>query len=178
VVDRVVDLARLADGSQYSPLLLENKLKFSPYVQEAVVCGDGRDFLVALLTLDGETTGKWAERQGLSFTSYMDLTQKPETRALLGTEVERVNRQVPETLRVRRFLVLPKELDADDDELTRTRKVRRKSVHQRYGDLIDAMYDGARQVDARIAFQYEDGSQQRIELSIAINDAGGAEVPR
>ncbi len=174
VVDRVADLARLADGTQYSPLLLENKLKFSPYVQEAVVCGDGRDFLVALLTLDGETTGKWAERQGLSFTSYLDLTQKPETRALLGGEVERVNRQVPESLRVRRFLVLPKALDADDDELTRTRKVRRQSVHQRYGDLIDAMYEGARHVDARIGFRYEDGSQQRLELSIAISDARGA----
>jgi len=174
VVDRVADLGRLADGTGFSPLLLENKLKFSPYVQEAVVCGDGRSFLVALLTIDGETTGKWAERQGLSFTSYMDLTQKPEALALLQGEVERVNRQVPEALRIRRYLVLPKELDADDDELTRTRKVRRKSVHQRYGDLIAAMYEGAREVEAAITFRYEDGSQQVLKVPVTISDARGA----
>jgi long-chain acyl-CoA synthetase len=173
VVDRVADLGRLADGTRFSPLLLENKLKFSPYVQEAVVCGDGRNFLVALLTIDGETTGKWAERRGLSFTSYMDLTQKPEVVSLLREEVERVNRAVPETLRIRRYLVLPKELDADDDELTRTRKVRRKSVHQRYGDLLAAMFEGAREVEAAIIFRYEDGGQRVLKVPIAISDAQG-----
>lgn len=174
VVDRLGDLARLADGTRFSPLLLENKLKFSPYVQEAVVCGDGRDFLVALLTIDAETTGKWAERQGLSFTSYMDLTQKAGTLALLQGEVERLNREVPESLRIRRYLALPKEFDADDDELTRTRKVRRKSIYQRYADLIAAMYEGAREVEATITFRYEDGSQQVLKVPITISDARAA----
>lgn len=170
VVDRVADLAHLADGTPFSPVLLENKLKFSPYVQEAVVAGHGRRFLTALLTIDGETTGKWAERRRVSFTSYLDLAQKPETHELLAGEVERVNREVPERLRIRRYLVLPKEFDTDDDELTRTRKVRRSAIYQRYAELIDAMYDGASAVRAHIAYRYEDGSQQTLEVPVVIRD--------
>jgi long-chain acyl-CoA synthetase len=170
VVDRLADIAQLADGTKFSPLLLENKLKFSPYVQEAVVCGDGRAYLTALVTIDGETTGKWAERRRLSFTSYSDLTQKPETHDLLQGEIARVNREVPERLRIRRFLVLPKEFDADDEELTRTRKVRRRAIHQRYGHLVAAMFEGAAEVESAISFRYEDGSQQILELPIPIRD--------
>lgn len=170
VVDRLADIAQLADGTKFSPLLLETKLKFSPYVQEAVVCGDGRAYLCALVTIDGETTGKWAERRRLSFTSYSDLTQKVETYDLLQGEIARVNREVPEKLRIRRYLVLPKEFDADDEELTRTRKVRRRSIYQRYGDLVTAMFEGAAEVESAIAFRYEDGSQQVLALPIKIRD--------
>jgi long-chain acyl-CoA synthetase len=170
VVDRLADIAQLADGTKFSPLLLENKLKFSPYVQEAVVCGDGQACLCALVTINGETTGKWAERRRLAFTSYTDLTQKPEVHDLLQGEIARVNREVPETLRIRRYLVLPKEFDADDEELTRTRKVRRRAIHQRYGDLVAAMFAGAAELESAIAFRYEDGSQQVLKVSIAIRD--------
>jgi long-chain acyl-CoA synthetase len=170
VVDRLADISRLADGTEFSPLLLENKLKFSPYIQEAVVCGDGRDFLAVLVTIDGETTGKWAERRRLAFTSYTDLSQKPETYDLLHGEIERVNREVPGTLRIRRYLVLPKEFDADDEELTRTRKVRRKSIYQRYGGVVEAMFGGAREVESTITFRYEDGSEQVLKVPIRIRD--------
>jgi long-chain acyl-CoA synthetase len=170
VIDRLSDLARLRDGTQFSPLLLENKLKFSPYVGEAVVCGDGGEFLTALVTINAETTGKWAERQRLAFTSYIDLTQKPEVHRLLAAEVSRVNREVPEKLRVRRFLVLPKDLDADDEELTRTRKVRRKSVVQRYRALVDAMTTGTASVESAITFRYEDGSEQILRVPVSIID--------
>jgi long-chain acyl-CoA synthetase len=170
VVDRLADIAQLADGTKFSPLLLENKLKFSPYVQEAVVCGDGRAHLCALVTIDGETTGKWAERRRLSFTSYTDLTQKPEIHDLLRGEIARVNREIPDTLRIRRYLVLPKEFDADDEELTRTRKVRRRAIHQRYGDLVVAMFEGAQDVESAITFRYEDGSQHVLKVPITIQD--------
>ena len=170
VIDRLSDLARLRDGTQFSPLLLENKLKFSPYVGEAVVCGDGGEFLTALVTINAETTGKWAERQRLAFTSYIDLTQKPEVHRLLAAEVSRVNREVPEKLRVRRFLVLPKDLDADDEELTRTRKVRRKSVVQRYRALVEAMTTGTASVESAITFRYEDGSEQILRVPVSIID--------
>jgi long-chain acyl-CoA synthetase len=170
VVDRLADIAQLADGTKFAPLLLENKLKFSPYVREAVVCGDGRDRLCALVTIDGETTGKWAERRRLSFTSYTDLTQKPETHDLLRGEIARVNREVPEKLRIQRYLVLPKEFDADDEELTRTRKVRRRAIHQRYGDLVAAMFEGAAEIESAITFRYEDGSYQVLKIPIKIRD--------
>jgi long-chain acyl-CoA synthetase len=170
VVDRLADIAHLADGTRFSPLLLETKLKYSPYVQEAVVCGDGRSYLGALLTIDPETTGKWAERQRLSFTSYTDLTQRPETYELLQRELERVNREVPDTLKIRRYLVLPKEFDADDEELTRTRKVRRAAILQRYRELIAALFEGAAEAESSIAFRYEDGSQQVLKVPVKIGD--------
>lgn len=168
VLDRLTDLAELADGTRFSPMRLESKLKFSPYVQDAVVCGHRQPFLVALVTIDGVTTGKWAERRRLPFTSYTDLAQKPEISGLLEAEIARANVEIPEKLRIQRYLVLPKEFDADDEELTPTRKVRREAIHQRYGELIRAMFDGVVELPFAIRYRYEDGSQQVLKVPIRI----------
>lgn len=168
VLDRLTDLAELADGTRFSPMRLESKLKFSPYVQDVVVCGHRQPFLVALVTIDGVTTGKWAERRRLPFTSYTDLAQKPEISGLLEAEIARVNVDIPDKLRIRRYLVLPKEFDVDDEELTPTRKVRREAIHQRYGELIRAMFDGVAELPFAIRYRYEDGSQQVLKVPIRI----------
>ena len=163
VIDRYSDLAATADGSRYSPQFLENKLKFSPYIAEAVVCGDSRNFLSAMVCLRFEVASKWAERRRLSFAGYGDLASKPEISALIADEIRRANESLPPPLRIRRFVLLYKELDADDGELTSTKKIRRRVIAERYRDIIDAIYrDETRiAVDAEITLQ--DGGKQRIK---------------
>ena len=154
VIDRIKDIAATARGDRFSPQFIENKLKFSPYIAEAVILGDRRDFLAAIICIRYAVVSKWAERQRIAFTTYSDLSAKHEVAALLRTEVERVNASLPEGQRIRKFLLLYKELDADDDELTRTRKVRRGVIAQKYRDIIDAIYAGrtAIPVDTVIRF--------------------------
>ena len=168
VIDRYSDLAATADGSRYSPQFLENKLKFSPYIAEAVVCGDSRNFLSAMVCLRFEVASKWAERRRLSFAGYGDLASKPEISELIADEIRRANESLPPPLRIRRFVLLYKELDADDGELTRTKKIRRRVIAERYRDIIDAIYrDETRiAVDAEITLQ--DGGKQRIKTVLAV----------
>jgi len=170
VIDRMKDLATTAHGARFSPQYIENKLKFSPYVAEAVVLGDSRDFLAAIICIRFPIVSKWAEKRRLAFTTYADLSAKPEVIELLRTEVERVNASLPEFQRIGKFLLLYKELDADDGELTRTRKVRRGVIAQRYAAIIDAVYAGEEriEIDARIAFQ--DGTSQRVRTTVAVFD--------
>jgi long-chain acyl-CoA synthetase len=143
VIDRLKDVLSLADGSRFSPALIENKLKFSPYVREAVVVGEGRPFVVALIQIDMGTVGNWAEGNRVPFTTFKDLAGKPEVFTLIGREVARVNEDLRAAARIHAFALFDKELDADDDELTRTNKVRRSTILGKYRDLIDGLYVSA-----------------------------------
>jgi long-chain acyl-CoA synthetase len=140
VIDRLTDVLRLADGTQFSPALIENKLKWSPYVGEAVVVGEDRPFVVALVQIDLGTMSDWAETRRVPFTTFKDLARKPEVLELIAGEVARVNEDLPKSARIVTFALLDKELDPDDDELTRTNKVRRSTILAKYRDLIEGLY--------------------------------------
>ncbi len=170
IVDRLKDLMRLRDGTPVAPQLIENKLKFSPYVKEAVVFANERPYAAALLNIDFGVVGKWAERTGLPYTTYADLSQRPEVAELCLAEVRRVNADLPRNVRVRRFVVLYKELDPDDDEITRTRKVRRSTVEQRYTTLIEALYGDSGTVRVEADVKYRDGRQARLETQVGVID--------
>ena len=159
-----------AAGVRFSPQFIENKLKFSTYVQEAVVLGNGRDFIAAIVCLDGDIAGRWAEARGLTYTTYQDLASRPELYDLVEEEIRAINPALQAGTEVRRFALLFKELDADDGELTRTRKIRRKIIGERYTALIDALYDGTNDTDLCIAITYQDGSHREMTGSICIRD--------
>ncbi|WP_296583848.1 long-chain fatty acid--CoA ligase [Xanthobacter sp.] len=172
VIDRIRDMAKTSHNDRFSPQYIENKLKFSPYVAEAVVLGDGRDSLAALICIRFSIVSKWAEKNRISFTTYTDLSARPEVIALLKKEVEGVNRTLAEKQRIGRFLLLYKELDADDGELTRTRKVRRGVINERYGTIIDAMYEGQKVIDVDTTITFQDGTRQRIKTKLDVIDLG------
>ena len=140
MIDRLQDVLRLADGSRFSPALIENKLKFSPYIRESVVIGEDRPHIVALIQIDMGNVGSWAEANRLPFTTFQDLSRKPEVFELIGKEVARVNQDLPRVAHIQRFALFDKELDADDDELTRTQKVRRSTILVKYTEMIEALY--------------------------------------
>jgi long-chain acyl-CoA synthetase len=140
MIDRLKDVLPLADGSRFSPAFIENKLKFSPYVREAVVIGEDRPYIVALIQIDMGNVGSWAEAHRLPFTTFKDLSHKPEVYQLIAAEVARVNQDLPKVAQIRRFALFDKELDADDEELTRTQKVRRATVAVKYKEMIAALY--------------------------------------
>ena len=176
VIDRIKDIATTSRGDRFSPQYIENKLKFSPYVAEAVVLGDGRPHLAAMICIRFPIVSKWAERNRIAFTTYTDLSARPEVLGLMRGEVERVNATLPEAQRIRDFLLLYKELDADDDELTRTRKIRRGVINQKYGEIIEAIYAGARAIPVDTTIAFQDGTTQRIRTSLAVvtlRDASG-----
>jgi long-chain acyl-CoA synthetase len=181
IIDRARDVTRLADGTIFPPKYLENKLKFSPYVKEAVCIGQDRPFVTALLNIDLSAVGSWAERRGIAYTSYTDLSQKPEVYELVRGEVERVNASLLEdellkTASIRRFLILHKELDPDDEEITRTRKVRRGYIAQKYRALIEALYGDGERVQVEAQVTYEDGRVATIRADVRIEDVQGAEA--
>ena len=176
IIDRARDVGRLAGGTIFAPKYLENKLKFSPYIKEAVCVGDGRPFVAALLNIDLVSVGNWAERRGLAYTSYTDLAQKPEVYELIRQEVVRVNRSLleDEALRgaqIRRFLLLHKELDPDDQEITRTRKVRRGFIGQKYAPLIEALYGAGDSVQVEAQVTYEDGRTATVRAAVRLGEA-------
>jgi long-chain acyl-CoA synthetase len=172
VIDRIKDLAETSRGERFSPQYIENKLKFSPYIAEAVVLGAGRQALAAMICIRYSIISKWAEKKRMSFTTYTDLASRPEVYALLRKEVETVNATLPPAQRISRFLLLYKELDADDGELTRTRKVRRGVINEKYADIIDAIYRGARNIPVDTVIRFQDGTTQRIRTSLAVVDLG------
>src|SRR5690606_3966134 len=160
IIDRAKDVGRLADGSLFAPKFLENKLKYFPFVKEAVAYGNGRDKVMVLLNLDYEAVSNWAERRSLNFAGYTDLAGKPEVLALMRECVQKVNADLAAdpmmaSSQIHRFLVLHKELDADDEELTRTRKVRRGFIADKYGVLVDALYAGKTEqyIETRVRFE-------------------------
>ena len=168
VIDRLKDVMHLADGTQFSPQFMENKLKFSPYVREAVVLGKDRPHLAAIISIDPEIAGRWAESRLITYTTYQDLAAKKEIYDLIRTEISEINAGLPETTRIKRFALLFKELDADDGELTRTRKLRRKVVEERYQPLIDSLYGPDVCMDLTASIQYQDGRIREMCGSINI----------
>jgi long-chain acyl-CoA synthetase len=160
----------MQDGSPFAPQFIENKLKFSPYVREAVAFGHEKPFVAAMVAIDLSTVGNWAERRGIAYTSYMDLSQKPEVRELIREEIAKGNTTLPAGTRIRRFLLLTKDLEADDAEMTRTRKVRRRFVFEKYARVIDAFYSGEDEVALSTVITYEDGRQATIQSRVSIAD--------
>ena len=168
VIDRMKDVMATADGVKFAPQYIENKLKFSPYIKEAVVFGDGRPYITAFVNIDMENVGKWAEKHGLAYTTYVDLSQKREVYDLVLEHVRRVNRELPKATNVKRFVILHKELDPDDEEITRTRKVRRGFVAQRYSYLTEGLYGDAPAVQVSADVKYQDGRQVRIQTTVRV----------
>jgi long-chain acyl-CoA synthetase len=168
VIDRAKDVMEMADGTRFSPAFIENKLKFSPYVEEAVVFGGEWPYVAAIITIDAQTVGTWAEREHLGYTTYTDLAQKPEVYQLVADDVEQANQDLPEGARVRRFVLLHKQLDPDDEEITRTRKVRRRTINRRYGQIIEALYGDEDQVRVATTITYQDGSTAEREIALRI----------
>lgn len=174
IIDRAKDVGKLNDGSAFAPQFIENKLKFSPFIREAVAFGDKRPCVAAMIAIDMQTVGTWAEKRGLAYTSFMALSRKPEVAALIGEEIAKANATLPDMQQVKRYLLLNKELDADDAEMTRTRKVRRRFVAEKYAKVIDAFYGGKSQVDVTVEITFEDGRRSTLDSTIAIHDAGAA----
>jgi long-chain acyl-CoA synthetase len=175
IVDRAKDVGRLANGQLFAPKYIENKLKFFADIREAVAIGDGREFVAVLLNIELASVGNWAERNGISYSSYQELAGHPEVAALLQRHVEAVNRALGEEpamvgARIRRFLILPKELDADDGELTRTQKVRRAFIAERYAPLVEGLYDGAAVAAISAEVTYEDGRKGKLVGACRIVD--------
>jgi len=168
IIDRVVDLMRLDDGTSFSPMYIENRLKFSPYIQNAIIVGDGYPYIAAIVSIDYNYVGKWAEDHGIVYSTYIDLAQKPEVYELIKASIERVNQRIPSRTQVKKFVLLYKELDADDAELTRTAKLRRRFVEQKYKDLIDAIYAGVPLYHSEVLVRYRDGKTSTIKTTVAI----------
>ncbi|MFO0996094.1 MAG: AMP-binding protein [Alphaproteobacteria bacterium] len=178
VIDRIKDIATTGEGTRFSPQFIENKLKFSPYVGEAVILGDGREYLSAIICIRLSTVSKWAEKSRVAYTTYSDLAAKPAIYDLLRREVEAINASLPEAQRIRKFLLLYKELDADDGELTRTRKVRRNVIGEKYRDIIDTIYSEHRSVDIDTTIAFQDGTTQRVKATLPIVDLSAVSVAR
>ena len=180
IIDRAKDVGKMASGALFAPKYVENKLKFYPDVLEAVVLGNGRDRCVAFVNIDLTAVGNWAERNAIAYSSYQELAGHPRVLETIRSHVEAVNRSVASDemlsgCQIHRFLVLHKELDADDGELTRTRKVRRRIIEEKYADLIAALYDGSETVSTQTEVTYEDGRKGEIRATLRLMDA--ATVP-
>ncbi len=168
VIDRLKDMSETSHGNRYSPQFIENKLKFSPFIAEAVVVGKDRPWLSAIICIRYAIVAKWAEQKGIAFTNYTNLSSQPEVYQAIREEVLKVNESLPDAQKISKFILLYKELDADDGELTRTRKVRRGVVAEKYGDIIETIYSAAPTVDVDTVITYQDGTKTRIQTSLVI----------
>jgi long-chain acyl-CoA synthetase len=182
IIDRAKDVGRLNDGSLLAPKYIENKLKFYPNIREAVVYGDKRDCVCAMLNIDLTAVGNWAERNNIVYGSYQELAAHPRVYDMLAEHVEEVNRSLADEkamagAQIRRFLILHKELDADDGEVTRTQKVRRGFVAERYAPLITALYNGLREADISTEVTFEDGRKGMLSARVKIRDVRTVPVP-
>ncbi len=176
VIDRIKDLAETSNGIRFSPQFIENKLKFSPYVAEAVILGKDRPYLSAMICIRFSIVSKWAEQNQIAFTNYTNLSSLPPVYEAVKREVEKVNETLPEAQRIQKFVLLYKELDADDGELTRTRKVRRKVVAEKYADVIDAIYEDKPEVHIDTVITFQDGSKSRIVTDLKVETMDDAKV--
>ncbi len=182
IVDRAKDVGRLNDGTLFAPKYIENKLKFFPNIKEAVAFGDKRDFVTAMINIDLTAVGSWAERRNLVYGSYQELAGLPPIYDMIERHVDEVNRSlvgegVMAGAQIRRFLILHKELDADDGELTRTMKVRRGLITDRYGPLVQALYDGAGEAAISTEVTFEDGRKGMLSARVKIRDVATVPVP-
>ena len=176
IIDRAKDVGKMADGSMFAPKYVENKLKFYPNILEAVVFGAGREKCMAFINIDMSAVGNWAERNNIAYSSYQELAGHPQVLGAIRGHVEEVNRSVAQDdmlsgCQIHRFLVLHKELDADDGELTRTRKVRRKVIGEKFEDLVKALYDGKDEIFTETEVTYEDGRKGAISATLTLCDA-------
>jgi long-chain acyl-CoA synthetase len=176
IIDRAADVGKMVSGDIFAPNYIENKLKFFPFIKEAVAFGHQRDKVCAFINIDMEAVGNWSERRGIAYSGYTDLAAKEETYSLILECVEKVNADLATEAmmsgtQIHRFLVLHKELDPDDDELTRTRKVRRKFIAEKYGVLIDALYSGKSSQYIETQVKFEDGRQGKVAADLRIRDA-------
>jgi long-chain acyl-CoA synthetase len=168
-LDRVKDMIELANGEKFSPQFIEGRLKFSPYVRDAMTVGSyDVDYVTSLIGIDFDNVGRWAEKNRIPYTTFVDLSQKPEVYDLIQKDVARVNETLPSGGRVRKFVLLHKEFDADEAEMTRTRKLRRGFLLDRYGDMIDGMYSGQSAIKVSAAVRYRDGREGVIETDVRV----------
>lgn len=170
VFDRFKDIMLLENGTRFAPQDIETRLKFSAYIREAMVCGAGRPFVTAIVSIDLENVGNWAKKRGISFTTFQDLSQRREVYELIRQEIKKIGERFPENIRIKRFAILLKELHPDDGELTRTRKVRRAFVNERYQALITDLYQSKKEHDLDIQIRYEDGRISSFTGKIAIEE--------
>ena len=170
IIGRKEDIMRTREGEAFSPDFIETRLKFSPYIQEAVIWGEGQPYLTAFVNIDFGNVGNWAEDRKIPYTTYSDLSQQPAVEELMRGEVREVNKQLPKPMQLEKIILLYKMLDADDEELTRTGKVRRKFVFQQYKELIDAMYAGKKELPVTGHVKYRDGTVGTIETTVHILD--------
>ena len=180
IIDRAKDVGKVKDSTMFAPKYLENKLKFFPYIKEAVTFGDGRDYVAAFVNIDLEAVGDWAERRNMAYSGYTDLAGQEPVYDLIQECVEKVNRDLAGEPRlaesqIKRFLILHKELDADDGELTRTRKVRRRVIAEKYGALIEALYSDTDHCPVEAMVTFEDGRTGMIKADLRIREAGRVE---
>ncbi len=170
VLGRVAEVVHTSKGERYIPNYIENRLKFSPYIKDVAVLGTGRDTLTAMVCIDRDSVGHWAEVRGIAYISYADLSQKPEVSELIAAAIRRVNEALPEGLRLRRFVNLHKEFDPDDGEVTRTRKLRRNVIEERYAPVIDALYSAAKSVTMKAQITYDSGDTGIIERELLLKE--------
>ena len=175
IIDRAKDVGRLNNGALFAPKYLENRLKFYPEVREAVAFGQGHDYVTMFVNIDLVSVGNWAERNNVSYASYQDLAAHPQVVEMIRKRVDELNKVLAEepqmaASQIRRFLVLPKELDADDGELTRTQKVRRGFIAERYAALVQALYDGSQEANISTEVTFEDGRKGILAARVKIRD--------
>jgi long-chain acyl-CoA synthetase len=177
-LDRLKEMIPLSSGERFSPQFIEGQLKFSPYIRDVMTIGAADlPFVTALINIDFENVGRWAERQGLAYTTFVDLSQKPEVYDLIRQDVERVNQTLVDAAVVSRFVLMHKEFDADEAELTRTRKLRRRTLMEHYNEIINAMYQGAPEVQVKASVRYRDGREGVIETKVRVEKLNKEESP-
>jgi len=175
IIDRAKDVGKMADGSMFAPNYIENKLKFFQHIKEAVTFGNGKEFVTAFINIDLEAVGNWAEKKGMAYSGYADLAQQSAVYDLIRDGIEKVNADLASDpnmsgSQIKRFLILHKELDADDGELTRTRKVRRNFIAEKYGELIEAMFEGRKSQFIETQVKYEDGRTAKVSADLRIEE--------
>jgi len=168
-MDRVSELAQLSSGEKYAPQWIESSLRFSPYIKDSITIGEGKEFVTAIINMDYENVGRWAERNHLTYTTFTDLSQKPEVSKLVREDIDRVNKQLTPMTRIRKYVLLHKEFDPDEADLTRTRKLRRTAMEKRYSDVIEAMYSGKKCIPVTSEFTYEDGRKGKVSAELTIH---------
>ncbi len=170
-MDRLEHMGQLKSGAKYAPQYIEGRLRFSPYIKDAMVIGGKeRDFVSAIINIDFAMVGKWAERHRIPYTTFVDLSQKNEVANLVRQDLERVNGYLPEASRVQKFVLLHKEFDPDEAELTRTRKLRREFMEERYKEMIEAIYGGNEEVNVQAPVTYRDGRKGVVSTGIKVRN--------
>jgi len=167
-LDRVADLAEMASGERYAPGYIEGRLRYSPYLKDAIVIGAKRDIVTAIIIINYDNVGRWAEKNHISYTTFADLSQKEEVAGLIRRDIDRVNKNLPATSQLKKYVLLHKEFDPDEAELTRTQKLRRSFVEQRYGEIVDALYGGEEEVMVEATVTYRDGRKGVTKTAVKV----------